>query len=398
VIAQNFYRLKAGHFEQIGQSWLKHGFAAANSSTCFTCQGGDGSGLGPGCSDIYTAGLNGTQGAGPRSQVNATSGVFPYPFNPTPPAAAPTIGRRLQVKFADMDPVQNAGASYYAEAQYITPDDAGYAAGGATGNGLNNSSWRGITVTNPNAAPTFNSATHRTQPAIFAWQAADPAVSLAPADYMDNGLTARFWVGGHATDNGDGTWSYEYAVYNLNADRCAGTFSVPIPAGAVVTNTDFHGVFCHSGEPYENTATNPAPWTATTTGGHVTFACTPYATNVNANAIRWGTLYNFRFTANVAPSNGGAATIGLFKPASAGSPATSVSAPAPVPGLGCGPADFNHDGNIGTDADISAFFGCLSGNCCPACDPRGADFNGDGDVGTDGDIEAFFRVIAGGTC
>jgi hypothetical protein len=27
-----------------------------------------------------------------------------------------------------------------------------------------------------------------------------------------------------------------------------------------------------------------------------------------------------------------------------------------------------------------------------------ADFNGDGDVGTDADIEAFFRVLAGGNC
>jgi hypothetical protein len=62
----------------------------------------------------------------------------------------------------------------------------------------------------------------------------------------------------------------------------------------------------------------------------------------------------------------------------------------------CGSADFNHDGDIGTDADISAFFACLGGNCCPAC--GSADFNGDGDLGTDADIEAFFRVLAGGSC
>jgi len=27
-----------------------------------------------------------------------------------------------------------------------------------------------------------------------------------------------------------------------------------------------------------------------------------------------------------------------------------------------------------------------------------ADFNGDGDIGTDADIEAFFRVLGGGSC
>jgi hypothetical protein len=62
----------------------------------------------------------------------------------------------------------------------------------------------------------------------------------------------------------------------------------------------------------------------------------------------------------------------------------------------CGSADFNHDGDSGTDADIEAFFNCLAGNCCPMCD--GADFNFDGDSGTDADIEAFFRVLGGGAC
>jgi hypothetical protein len=62
----------------------------------------------------------------------------------------------------------------------------------------------------------------------------------------------------------------------------------------------------------------------------------------------------------------------------------------------CGTADFNGDGDVGTDADIEAFFACLAGNCCATC--GGADFNADGDVGTDADIEAFFRVLAGGAC
>ncbi len=62
----------------------------------------------------------------------------------------------------------------------------------------------------------------------------------------------------------------------------------------------------------------------------------------------------------------------------------------------CGRADFNGDGDIGTDQDISAFFACLGGACCPTC--GSADFNGDGDIGTDADIETFFRVLAGGHC
>jgi hypothetical protein len=59
------------------------------------------------------------------------------------------------------------------------------------------------------------------------------------------------------------------------------------------------------------------------------------------------------------------------------------------------PADFNGDGDTGTDADIEAFFACLAGNCCDTC--ASADFNGDGDFGTDADIEAFFAAL-GGSC
>jgi probable HAF family extracellular repeat protein len=62
----------------------------------------------------------------------------------------------------------------------------------------------------------------------------------------------------------------------------------------------------------------------------------------------------------------------------------------------CGSADFNHDGDTATDADIEAFFACIAAICCSTC--SSADFNGDGDIGTDADIEAFFRVLAGGAC
>jgi hypothetical protein len=64
----------------------------------------------------------------------------------------------------------------------------------------------------------------------------------------------------------------------------------------------------------------------------------------------------------------------------------------------CGTADFDGDGDLGTDADIEAFFACLGGSCCATCYPNGADFNNDGDIGTDEDIESFFRVLGGGDC
>ncbi len=75
-----------------------------------------------------------------------------------------------------------------------------------------------------------------------------------------------------------------------------------------------------------------------------------------------------------------------------------IRIPLPPTGPVCGTADFDGDGDTGTDADIESFFACLAGNCCATCFSGGADFDGDGDTGTDADIESFFRVLAGGPC
>jgi hypothetical protein len=402
VIAQNFYRYKlvggVGRFEQIGQSWAKHGFLSTNSPNCYSnCQQPPqgGAQLGVHCSDTYGAGLNGTQSyLGPRYQVNATTGSFPWPHI-TPPST--TIGGRLQCHWPDVDPAQNSGARYFAEGHYVTADDATYVdltpPYSIHGNGLNNVTWNEINLSNPSASqiPLLGSS-HSMEAAIGSWHAIDPGVVIANADYLDTNITARFIVGTKVTSNGNGTWAYEYAVFNQNADRSAGTFSVPLPPGAVVTNIGFHDVDYHSGEPYDGT-----DWTSSATSSGITWSTVPFATNTYANALRWGTMYNFRFTANVAPNAAGAATIGIFKPANSNSPATSVSAVVPSPTVpNCGTADFNMDGDMGTDTDIAAFFACLAGTCCPTC--QSVDFNHDGDYGTDADIEAFFRVLSGGTC
>ena len=82
VISQNLYKLSGGRFTQIGQAWLKHGFCALQGTVCSPCSpGGSCPALYPGCSDPYDAGLNGQQsGLGPKSEVNAFTGFFPYPW------------------------------------------------------------------------------------------------------------------------------------------------------------------------------------------------------------------------------------------------------------------------------------------------------------------------------
>src|SRR5213593_3648757 len=89
VIPQNLYRMSAGisnneRFEQIGQSWLKHAFAALQGNACnFGCTPGcSSSQLCPGCSDPYSSSLNaGQNGLGSRAWVNPFTGAFPSGAN-----------------------------------------------------------------------------------------------------------------------------------------------------------------------------------------------------------------------------------------------------------------------------------------------------------------------------
>ena len=319
VIGQNMFRFKNGRFEQIGQSWLKHGFNALQEPNCSAgCMpSGTSSRLGVLCSDPYSSSLNGLQSRmGPKFEVNAFTGEFPYPAKDGT-LTGDELYKRLQVHNVDLDPAQNVGASYFVEAQYVALDDA------TANNGWNNASYRPITVGGTTAFDiAITGTTIPEKPAIEAWTVADPAVTLTTSDIPGDG---RFYVASLATNLGGGTWHYEFAVHNLNAHQSAGAFTVPIPPGATITNLGFHDVDYHSGEPYSGT-----DWPATVEGNPPTvrWATTPYATNPDANALRWGTLYNFRFDANVPPATT-SVFLGLFRPG----PVSTLAVAAVTPRL-----------------------------------------------------------------
>jgi hypothetical protein len=319
VIAQNMYRYLNGELQQIGQSWLKHGFASTNSPGCGSCiqPPGGGSQLGVGCTDAYGSGLNGSQTyLGPRYQVNAATGAYPWPH--ASPTGDATIRGRLQVKNGDLDPAANAGARYFVEAHYVTADDA------IAGNKNNNASWQEIyaPAVGANGNVSFFGSVHTQQPAIYAWQFVDPGVSLATVDVPGDG---RLVVACKGLNLGYGVVRYVYAVYNMNSDRSVQAVTIGLPAGAAVQNLAFHDVDYHSGEPYVGT-----DWTPTVGATSVAWACDPYGTNVNANALRWGTMYTFSFESDMPPTP--TVTLGLFKPGSPASVSASIS-----PTVGCLP-------------------------------------------------------------
>ncbi len=311
VIGQNIYRLENGRFQQIGQSWLKHGFTALQMNLCCACQSsGTGTRLGVGCSDPYGAGLNGSQsGLGPKSEVNATTGQFLYPFG-AQGQTGNAIYKRIQVAGSDIDAALHPTATFYGEGQYVTPDDA------AAGNGTNNVSWRPLNRSGFNFQMT--STTRRAEPAVMAWQAADPTVDLQIVDVPGEG---RFWVGSNCYQGPGNTYRYEYVVFNLNSHRSAGSFTVPVGVGAQITGMGMSFPRSHSGEPYDNSV-----WNAQMLGDRVVWSTESHSVNANANAIRWGTTYSFWFESNNAPEVK-SATLGLFRPGPQADPLVSVCGP-----------------------------------------------------------------------
>lgn len=318
VIGENLFRLENGRFEQIGQSWLKHAFAALQDNICnCNCQPWTNSSrLGVGCSDPYNAGTNGSQGGlGPKSEVNSETGIFPYPFTGQGQTGN-SIYKRLQVHLSDIDPTAHHSAMFFAEGQYVTQDDS------AAGNQYNNCSYRRIAVTGRRTLVRMTfarmPAVVREKAAIEAWAASDATVRLTDMVVAGEG---RVIVGVKTTSLGGGLTHYEYAIQNINFDRGFGSVTINAAGATTVTNIGFHDVDYHSGEPFDGT-----DWVGTFDGQNITWATTPYGTNQNANALRWGTLYNFRFDSDAAPGDG-TIELGIFKPGATATLEVSTTTP-----------------------------------------------------------------------
>ena len=305
VIFSNMYRFKDGRFEQIGMSWGFHEFYAVSQSSCVPCldPAYGGSQLGVGCSSPTSAALAGYQiNLGKRSEINANTGYFQYP--PSPPwgdTPGTSIDRRLQIQDSYLDPSLNADALYFVDGHYISPGDA------EADHNNNDASYRQVAVTETSTDiydVVVQSVTQRGQSAIRAWQDNDP--SVIETDIQTN--EGLFILSAQTTDLGNGLWHYEYALQNINSDRSASSFSIPLPADAIIQNIGFHDVDYHSGEDYDL-----SDWSATVNDNSITWATESYADNPNANALRFGTLYNFWFDIYASPDSV-EANIDLFKP------------------------------------------------------------------------------------
>jgi hypothetical protein len=331
VVPQNLYRMSGGasndaRFEQVGQSWMKHTFLALEDSVCGTCNTSGcqtGSHLCPGCSDPYVSGLNGDQGSiGSRAWINPFTGSFPTNANDHSGHAHNGVSHRILVETSDLMPGGNAGATYFGEAAYLSPHEYTWCVSHpGQCNMFNNYSYRQFSVT---GGPTFFnfsavSSTVRMQPAIQAWAATGATVNQVEPDPGNDGI---FFVGYKVTGPTAGVWHYDYAVFNMNLDRAIQSFEVVFPGFPPdLSNIGFHAPPQHPGWAHDGTegdaGYSSTPWTFTLNGppplpNSAVWNCETFAQNQNANAIRWGTLYNFRFDSSAAPATS-TANIAFFK-------------------------------------------------------------------------------------
>ncbi len=368
-IIQNLYRENAeGHFEQLSASWIKHGFYALASHQCdlpdlpdcvFEPGHGAGDWLGVGCTDTYSPGLN-ASGLRPRSEVNPWTGAWS--------GVNYSGDYALTLEDADIDPAQNPGATYYSEGLYNIGDDI---------NPMNSIAWKPVTFSGSpggtwSVGMSGSGTLPTTGPALEAWGGTETLVAQEIPVIHNN------WGGGNDSpdgrcllsvktwDNGDGTWHYEYCLYNVDMHAKVDGFIVPISAGTLISNAEFHAPQQYDAQPYQsagNTSYTNDPWTINVNANSVAFTSAD-------NPLRWGVMYTFRFDANQPPESV-QVQLNQYEPGGPAFLTASTTGPAQ------GPADCNNNGtpddediDNGTSQDCNG--NGVPDECEPDCNNNGA--------------------------
>ncbi len=301
LIHMALYRLLEGRFEQIGVSWMKHGFFALSNNQCTPCQHpSNGTFLGVGCSDTYGPGNNSDRNyLGPRSEVDAYLGTWectgshfaggqPDCVRRHGGSGHGVLDHRLVVADADLN---NPGATYYYESYYVVRDDQ---------NRINNWGSRICTMNWTGSAWDFSTPSQNNPllegPALARWGDLQTTVNAAPGD-------GEVMLAVEATDLGGGVWHYDYALLNKDSEREIRSFSLPVVGVPGITNLGFH----------DNDTIPGNDWEVSLDGSTLMWSTDTYDQNPNANSLVFGYMFNFRFDA-AAPPSAIDATLGLYRP------------------------------------------------------------------------------------
>ncbi len=380
LFTQNMYRLRvvdgSTRLEQIGQSWVFNSYCPLQIATCAPCAPAEACGptLGPGCATPHSAGNMAAQSnLSARGHVNPFTGVYPPTLNNHAGHSHNGISHRLQVEDADLIVPD---ATYLLESHAVSPHDA------STGNPFNNVGHREVLVSGPSVNGDFSFAlqgeTNQHIPAIYAWSTAVP-IEVDPSPGTDGRLIVAYEV----TQIADDLYHYEYAIYNMNNDAGVGAFAVAVAPCVGVDSVGFHAVRNHAPEANAPSYSN-TPWETQHADGVLRWSTESLQVNPNANAIRWGTMYNFRFD-SAGPPVQATAEIGMFK--------TGRQVLIVVPGPGTPSAlraDFNNDCHVDESDALELVNALLGLDADPAAMDR-ADLNMNGTVDAE-DISHFLAA------
>ncbi|MBA3512309.1 hypothetical protein [Sphingomonas sp.] len=325
AITLNLYRLQDGRMEQMAASWVKHGFYATNQDDCsglrevpMPCQPGSGGNrLRPGCSDLYTEDLNANPAnLGPRSRIdNPASGDFDG-NRAQDLTGYPSSIPAERILLVEESALAAPTARFFVEAHYVAADDA------VAGNSRNNVTYREVKPVLRNGSWVLRNASEevRLQPAAHAWREA--GAQLTEIEGLESGIRTFALVGSKATRLADGRYRYDYLVYNMNSDLAFNGFSVP------VSGVDMSSVWFKSMAP-KGEIWSTSPWTGRADGGRLVWSTAAYEADPKANAIRWGTSFNFSFVSSAAPGTANAVLTRFRRPADPTAQTVSASVIAP---------------------------------------------------------------------
>lgn len=358
----NLYRINAnGRVEQIARSGVKHAWLTTNGG-CEPGEYHDGHILGRGCSDTYSSGNNDANGdLSFRSEIVPARGLWGrcgsifdpgcVGSNTNPQPANDGYVRRMVVHEPQISATKNPGATYLFDSWYIARDDI---------NIYNSQASVVATPTWSGSAWNLGYSDFKLGSVTDRWVSESVPAGTQVANVELDTPEGRAKLAVRATDLGNGTWRYDYALHNLDFSRAVmqgsepnlrvlsstgfDRFSLPVPSDATITDLWFSDGDLDAGN----------DWIASSAGDQISWTAPAGAT------LDWGTLYAFSITANRPP----VASISELRVAESGSPAgytlqtlAPIAGTIPDPVASLTPASISLSANAGSSASAALTLG-----------------------------------------